>query len=335
MSDSNVLDFLLSCFTVVFGKRIKFDDVAISVSITRVSIGEGSYSNVLKAIDVNNFRKYAIKKMLIQSEDSELGIKNEIEALKRFKHPNMVTFLAHKYSMDRSQNSRVVYLLFPLIQSGNLRQHLNAILLKEQSKFDFLHLLKCFKGITEALLLMHNYNPSYVHNDLKPENILLTDDGRPLLTDFGSVRLAQINITNRNDKLRVAEEAAQFCTPQYRPPELYEPPLDSVLDSRTDVWALGCLFYAWWFGYSPYEITFDKMGQPSSTDCSYLRILSLSGHLPKPTTPMSDKDLKIFALSEFILIHDYKMRPFTQDVLQRVDTLIDNIQSAGTSSSAV
>jgi hypothetical protein len=32
--------------------------------------------------------------------------------------------------------------------------------------------------------------------------------------------------------LRVADEAAQYCTASYRPPELYDPPRGTTLDSR-------------------------------------------------------------------------------------------------------
>ena len=38
-----------------------------------------------------------------------------------------------------------------------------------------------------------------------------------------------------SQKIRVAEEAAQFCTPQYRAPELYEPVIGSAIDARCAV----------------------------------------------------------------------------------------------------
>ena len=42
---------------------------------------------------------------------------------------------------------------------------------------------------------------------------------------------------------------------------------------RTDVWALGCLLFAWWFGYSPFECEF--YGQAIKVvECSSLRVLS-------------------------------------------------------------
>lgn len=40
------------------------------------------------------------------------------------------------------------------------------------------------------------------------------------------------------------EWAAQHCTAPYRAPELWDPPSESSLDERTDIWALGCTLYA-------------------------------------------------------------------------------------------
>ena len=99
-----------------------------------------------------------------------------------------------------------------------------------------------------------------------------------------------------HQSLRVAEDAASHCTASYRAPELYDPPQGSTLDTRyiscyfysppvcllryyglayilidlylsaqsifaififrTDVWSLGCLLFAWWFGHSPFECEF-------------------------------------------------------------------------------
>ena len=100
-----------------------------------------------------------------------------------------------------------------------------------------------FAAICSAFNVLHASNPSYVHQDIKPENILIDDDGTPLLTDFGSVRLANVTVNTRADALKIADEAAQYSTMSYRAPELFDPTRGSVLDSRTDVWGIGCLLY--------------------------------------------------------------------------------------------
>lgn len=162
-----------TCLQIIFGKRLKFDEAGITVCVTKTPVGEGSYSDVLKGIDVNNFRKYAIKKMLIQSEESEQNIKNEIESFNRFRHPHILTCLAHQYCIDRKREINVAYLVFPFIKSGNLRQLLDAILSKKLNQLDYFKLLNDWKAIAEALLVLHSFSPAYVHNDLKPEVYVL------------------------------------------------------------------------------------------------------------------------------------------------------------------
>lgn len=92
----------------------------------------------------------------------------------------------------------------------------------------------------------------------------------------------------------------------------------------TDVWGMGCLFYAWWFGYSPYEISYDKNGFASPSDCSYLRVLS--GALPVPPKP-TPSDNMLLALLGQILIKDINSRPYTNLVIEKIELLIQNVSN--------
>ena len=66
--------------------------------------------------------------------------------------------------------------------------------------------------------------PSLVHRDLKPANILVNNQGRPMVTDFGLVAAAQTDAG----------------TPAYMAPEQW---LRQALDTRTDLYAFGCILY--------------------------------------------------------------------------------------------
>jgi serine/threonine kinase 16 len=150
--------------------------------------------------------------------------------------------------------------------------------------------------------------------------VLINDNGRPILTDFGSVRKAFQKIETRNDILRVTDEAAQFCTASYRSPELFDPPKGINLDTRTDVWSLGCLLYAWWFGYSPFESQFvgDKI---KVVPCSILRVLSRISWKSNPTA----EDALVLELCEWILEKEITKRPFVTDVIDRVQLALDQL----------
>jgi serine/threonine protein kinase len=249
-------------------KLLHFDNSKISIindSSNKNSniLGEGAFSTVYKVNDRNGLTKYALKKILIQSIDFENIVKTEIDAFCRFKHPNILTLIDYNIN-NKEKGNRIAYLLFPLINAGSLRSIINNRIEVGKNggtwhkirKFNLYDVLEDFASICSAFNVLHSYNPSYVHQDIKPENILICNDGTPLLTDFGSVRLANVTINTRSDSLKVADEAAQYCTMSYRAPELFDPPRGSSLDSRTDVWGIGCLLFAWWFGYSPVFLSY-------------------------------------------------------------------------------
>ena len=129
--------------------------------------------------------------------------------------------------------------------------------------------------------------------------------------------------TSTVQALRIADVAAQNCTASYRPPELYDPPTGIILDTRTDVWSLGCLLFAWWFGYSPFECEFSS-NTVKVAECSPLRVLA---PIPQPTSP-SPGDITIIKLSEWILQKDFTVRPFTSDIIARVRGMLQSLSQS-------
>ena len=286
------------------------------------SLGEGAFSTVYRATDLSDRSKsYAVKKMFIQSPEFERALYQEIDSFKRFRHPNILKLIDSQ--VEVKDGVKVAYLLFPLMNRGSLRDELNRTVLAGGGlggTARLLQILGDFGSIVAAFNVLHTHSPPYVHQDIKPENILLTDDGRPLLTDFGSVRPAEINVTNRAQALAVADEAASFCTVSYRAPELFDPPKGCKLDTRTDVWGLGCLLFAWWFGLSPWECEFVGAGSGVRVaDCSYSRVLS---KMPRPIKA-SREDAVVLDLCEWVLEKDFSVRPFTADIANRVSEALD------------
>ena len=324
------------------GLSLVFDDKQDGHSV----LGEGAFSTVFVAAAANSMssRKYAVKKIALQSEEFERSYKEELGSYRRFKHRNIVELVDAMVKPATNSSVKIGYLLFPLLERGSLRDFVNRTVLavgtrdegagsvassRHGSTAYLKRVLTDFLGIAEAFNVMHTFEPSpWVHQDIKPENVLISNDGTPLLCDFGSVRLANVLIDSRSKALEVADEAAQFCTVSYRAPELFDPPRGATLDTRTDVWGIGCLLFAWWFGYSPYESEFsDVNGAIRVVDCGHSRVLSKMPR--KPPTFCTGNDIIIMNLVENILEHDFTKRCYTSDIIHAVGEKLHNLFPRG------
>src|SRR5262245_5268799 len=96
--------------------------------------------------------------------------------------------------------------------------------------------------------------PGLVHRDLKPENILVGRDGMAKVTDFG---LANVFSDLSREGPADAKQITQFHwsvltqgivgTPLYMAPEQW---LGGTLDTRTDIYAFGCILFEMLTGHS-------------------------------------------------------------------------------------
>ena len=102
---------------------------------------------------------------------------------------------------------------------------------------------------------------AYAHRDIKPGNIMIADDGKtPILMDLGSLAPSPTPITSRSLALAVQDTAAEHSTMPYRAPELFDVKTGSVVDTKVDIWSLGCTLYACLTGKSPFEARSDETG---------------------------------------------------------------------------
>ncbi|KAK4188391.1 Serine/threonine-protein kinase [Podospora australis] len=102
---------------------------------------------------------------------------------------------------------------------------------------------------------------SYAHRDIKPGNIMISDNGsEPILMDLGSVANSPIPITSRSLAIATQDTAAEHSTMPYRAPELFDVKTGTVIDTKVDIWSLGCTLYACLVGKSPFEMRSDETG---------------------------------------------------------------------------
>ncbi|KAM3545262.1 hypothetical protein ARSEF1564_001896 [Beauveria bassiana] len=102
---------------------------------------------------------------------------------------------------------------------------------------------------------------SYAHRDIKPGNIMIDDSGsNPILMDLGSVAPSPMPVTSQSVALQIQETAAEHSTMPYRAPELFDVQTGTVVDTKVDIWSLGCTLFACLVGKSPFEMRSDETG---------------------------------------------------------------------------
>ncbi|KAK8936932.1 3-phosphoinositide-dependent protein kinase 1 [Platanthera zijinensis] len=270
---------------------------------------------------------YALKKVIIQSQEQLELVREEIRVSSLFSHPNLLPLLDHaiisvKGAQDGSKNHEA-YLLFPVHLDGSLLDSTKVMQSKKEF-FPALTVLQLFRQLCAGLKHMHSFEPPHAHNDVKPGNVLVTHKkGQPpvaILMDFGSARPARKQIRSRSEALQLQEWAAEHCSAPYRAPELWDCPSQADIDERTDVWSLGCTLYAIMYGESPFEYVVGETG-----DSLQLAIMNAQINWPAGSgSPYSDQ---LHQFVQWMLSPQPAVRPHVGDILIHVDKLITKFSS--------
>ncbi len=139
--------------------------------------------------------------------------------------------------------------------------------------------LELFMHVCEGV--QHAHQKAIIHRDLKPSNILVTEvDGKPApkIIDFGVAKALTQKLTADTMFTRVG---ALIGTPEYMSPEQALSSGEDI-DTRTDVYSLGIIFYELLAGAPPLDlrkIAFDE----------FLRRLR-EDEPPKPSTKIRTQD---------------------------------------------
>lgn len=196
-------------------------------------IGRGGAGIVLKGFDRALNRYVAIKLLaphLAGNAAARQRFAREARAIAAVAHEHIVPIHAVEEFLGAP------YLVMRYVPGGSLEQRL-----KKQGPQQLAEILRI--GIQTANALAAAHAQGIVHRDVKPANILLESGiERAVLSDFGLAR--------------TVDDASETCsgmiagTPQYMAPEQARG--DSI-DSRADLFSLGCVMYAMATGHSPFR----------------------------------------------------------------------------------
>ncbi len=196
-------------------------------------IAEGGHGQVYKGTDKTTGRPVVIKRLKPHLYDNPQLVARfllESEALKKLNHPNIIKFIA---SFDHEERHHIV---LEYVQSGSLRD-----LLSRKGSLPQERCLEIAIELNDALIRAHHIG--IWHRDIKPSNVLLTENGTPLLTDFGIARLLESNN-------RLTPTQGLIGSPKYLSPEIIN---GKAIDGRTDIWAFGILLYEMLMGNVPFK----------------------------------------------------------------------------------
>ena len=199
-------------------------------------LGRGGMAEVYKAYQENLERHVAIKLMypfMSADENFVNRFKREALTMARIDHVNIVRV----YDFD-VENSRY-YIVMQFIQGGTLKEKIEEALALGQL-VPLADTVQVMLEMADALAYAHSYG--MVHRDIKPGNIMLSSTGRAILTDFG--------IAKMTSGTQYTATGAMVGTPAYMSPEQG---LGKSGDERSDLYALGVLFYNLVTGRLPHE----------------------------------------------------------------------------------
>ncbi|GAC1434451.1 MAG: hypothetical protein NVSMB58_20630 [Terriglobales bacterium] len=217
------------------------------------ALGAGGMGEVYRACDTRLDRDVAIKILpsnLCGSPELKSRFEREARTLSSVSHPH----ICHLY--DVGSQAGVEFLVMELLEGDTLAQRL------QRGPLPLPEVLKIGIGISDALAYAHRLGVT--HRDLKPSNIMLTKSGAKLM-DFGLAKPAILESVVTRSNLQfgsmatatfpgspnpISSAGMMIGTINYMSPEQVE---GKEADARSDIFALGAVFYEMATGQRAFE----------------------------------------------------------------------------------
>lgn len=211
-------------------------------------LGQGGMGKVYRARDLNLNISVALKEMIpdLNADPQTLAklrkqFKDEAQIVATLDHPNLVRVTDY-FSAGQSE-----CLVMNFVEGENLADRVNREGAQSERQ-----IIAWAQQLLDALAYCHSLN--VIHRDIKPQNIVITAEGRPVLVDFGLVKLWDPKDPHTQTVIRA------MGTPEYAPPEQYGV-FPEHTGPRSDLYSLGALLYHALTGIAPLSAT-DRIARP-------------------------------------------------------------------------
>ncbi len=198
-------------------------------------ISSGGFGVVFRATHSETNEQVAIKcpqAEAFRDQDDVARFEQEIASLKRLKHKRIVTVLREGVT-----DAGTPYLVMQLLDGKTLVDWVQTERPTLRVK------MRVLEQIARAIAYVHRQG--FVHRDLSTKNIVVLPNDTPVITDFG------LAVQDEAQQAHRGEQAGSwaFMSPEQVRGESHH------IDGRTDIWALGVIFYFLLTGKRPFNST--------------------------------------------------------------------------------
>lgn len=226
-------------------------------------LGEGGYAKVYKVQWVKYPTEIFVAKVTSLpdgcSNSRKNAYQNEIAALKRLYHKNIVKIYEH------FEYNKLLVIIMEYCSNGNLKAYV-----KKHGKLPIETFNKVARDLIDVIAYCHENK--IAHRDIKPSNIMLDKDYKIKICDFGISQDLQDKYIKRRDG-----------SLPFLPPEMFDDvPYDP---KKADIWSLGITFYYLAIGKLPWvefrneelmlqQIVMHRMSYPKDFPGHFLNMIN-------------------------------------------------------------
>ncbi|MFN8498167.1 MAG: serine/threonine-protein kinase [Anaerolineae bacterium] len=197
-------------------------------------LSQGGMADIYRASDVRDESDVVLKVphiSLVGDPALYDRFQREVAIAQRLNHPGV------QHAVATLKADGLPYLVLNYVDGVPLRN-----VIRERAPLPPAEAEDLIRQLADIMAYCHSEN--VVHRDLKPDNLLVTPAGRLVLLDFGAALLEGAR------RITWANLTATLGTPDYMAPEQIQ---GKRGDERTDIYALGAIYYELLTGEPPFS----------------------------------------------------------------------------------